>query len=203
MLPPWLLILVLSGGPRRPEERIEYEEEALKLIAVEYAIPDLPTTLPGFPGIERSLPELLRNAYPKEDTYWKFAYKGGSQDLFFITVMSRAGEFVKTINDIASRNKAPISDVGYYIQPLERARACHFECNFYYNPCELEDVANISKINSESAKKLLNSGAFFSRPYGEVANMVYERTSDYTMTLKKLKGWLDPNNIMSPGRLCF
>jgi FAD/FMN-containing dehydrogenase len=33
--------------------------------------------------------------------------------------------------------------------------------------------------------------------------MVYDKTASYTMALKKVKQFLDPKNIMSPGRLCF
>jgi len=49
----------------------------------------------------------------------------------------------------------------------------------------------------------LNQGAFFSRPYGELAAMMYERASGYTMALKRLKKVFDPKNIMNPGNLCF
>lgn len=203
ILPPWAVILVLAGGPRRPEEKIEYEEEALKVIAAELFIPELPTLLAGIPGVVSGLPELLRRAWPEEKTYWKFGYKGGCQDLFFITVMSKTKEFTKAISDIAAKHGYPQDAIGYYVQPLERARACHYECNFYYNPNESEEVAKIANLYREMAKTLFKMGAFFSRPYGEIAEMVYERAGNYTMVLKKIKGWLDPNNIMSPGRLGF
>ncbi len=53
------------------------------------------------------------------------------------------------------------------------------------------------------ATSLMNQGAFFSRPYGELATMMYERASGYTMALKRLKKVFDPKNIMNPGNLCF
>ncbi|NIR13642.1 MAG: hypothetical protein GWN86_06715 [Desulfobacterales bacterium] len=46
-------------------------------------------------------------------------------------------------------------------------------------------------------------GALFTRPYGDLADLVYEKTSSYTTALKKVKNLFDPNNIMNPGRLCF
>jgi FAD/FMN-containing dehydrogenase len=33
--------------------------------------------------------------------------------------------------------------------------------------------------------------------------MVFKRAASYTTELKKVKKIMDPNNIMSPGRLCF
>ncbi|MDH5695612.1 MAG: FAD-binding oxidoreductase [Dehalococcoidia bacterium] len=203
VLPPWTLILVLAGGWRRPEERIEYEEDALCEIAVELSIPSLPTSLGGLPGVERKIPEMLRNAWPKDKTYWKFGYKGSCQDLFPHTVLARAPEFTKIIGEVAARHGYPMDDIGFYVQPLERARACHYECNFYYNPDDTKAVDRIRNLFVEAAETLVKMGAFFPRPYGPVANMVYDRATSYTTALKKVKGWLDPNNIMSPGRLCF
>jgi len=202
-LPPWTLIIILSGGPRRPEEKIAYEEEALREIAIESFVPDLPTSLASIPGLEKNFPELIRKPWPKGKTYWKFGYKGSCQDLFFITSLSRTSEFTRAISAIASKYGYPLADIGIYIQPLENGRVCHYECSFYYNPSEPRDVDKIRNLFAEAAKTVLNMGAFFSRPYGPIADMVYERAANYTLVLKKIKGLLDPNNIMSPGRLCF
>jgi FAD/FMN-containing dehydrogenase len=49
----------------------------------------------------------------------------------------------------------------------------------------------------------LKEGALFTRPYGELAPLVYEKAASYTMTLKRVKKIFDPNNIMNPGNLCF
>jgi FAD/FMN-containing dehydrogenase len=46
-------------------------------------------------------------------------------------------------------------------------------------------------------------GAFFSRPYGDLANMVYDKAASYTMALKRTKKVFDPKNVMNPGNLCF
>ncbi len=202
-LPPWTLILVLGGGVRFPEEKIEYEEDALNEVAAELSVPDLPASLPAVPGIENEVADMLRGAWPKERTYWKFAYKGSCQDLFFHTVMSKALRFSQAIGEVAVKHGYPAADLGIYVQPVVYGGACHFECNFYYDPDNAEEVNRIKSIYSEAAEVALDCGAFFSRPYGPVANMVYERTADYTTVLKKIKKLMDPNNIMSPGRLCF
>ncbi len=49
----------------------------------------------------------------------------------------------------------------------------------------------------------MNNGAYFDRPYGPWAPMVYERAAGYSAMLQKLKKETDPNNIMNPGKLCF
>jgi len=55
----------------------------------------------------------------------------------------------------------------------------------------------------DAARALIAEGAFFTRPYGDLATMVYERAANYTMALKRVKKIFDPNNIMNPGNLCF
>ena len=203
ILPPWTLILVLAGGWRRPQERIEYEEEALRGIAAELSIPSLSTSLSGLPGVEREIPEMLRNPWSEEKAYWKFGYKGSCQDIFFHTVMGRIPEFTKAIREVAGRHGYSENEIGFYVQPLERARACHYECNFYYDPTDTKDVNRIRNLLVETAKVLIDMGAFFTRPYGPIADIVYDKATSYTLALKKVKKWLDPNNILSPGRLCF
>jgi FAD/FMN-containing dehydrogenase len=58
-------------------------------------------------------------------------------------------------------------------------------------------------MNREIAQDLLDMGAVFTRPYGDLADMVYEKATSYTTALKRVKKMFDPNNIMNPGRLCF
>jgi FAD/FMN-containing dehydrogenase len=202
-LPPWTLILVLGGGKRFPEERIEYEEDAMSEVAAELSIPDLSTSLPGAPGVEKEMADMLRSAWPKERTYWKFAYKGSCQDLFFHTVLNKALTLSQAIGEVAAKNDYPVHEIGFYVQPVVYGGACHFECDFYYDPDNTEEVNRIKNLYAEAAEVALDSGGFFSRPYGVVADMVYQRTAAYTAMLKQVKKLMDPNNIMSPGRLCF
>jgi FAD/FMN-containing dehydrogenase len=202
-LSPWTLILVLGGGKRLPEGRIEYEEETLREVASELSVTDLPTSVLGLPGLERQIPDMLRSAWPEGRTYWKFAYKGSCQDLFFHTTLNQTPAFYQLVSEIAAKHDYPMHDTGFYVQPMVYGGACHFECNFYYNAANSEEVNRIKSLYAEAAEAILDKGGFFSRPYGLIANMVYSRTADFTATLKKLKKVLDPNNVMSPGRLCF
>ena len=55
----------------------------------------------------------------------------------------------------------------------------------------------------EAAAELLKEGAVFSRPYGDLAPIVYEKAASYAHHLKRLKKVFDPNNIMNPSNLCF
>ena len=50
---------------------------------------------------------------------------------------------------------------------------------------------------------MLELGGYFTRPYGNMAERLYERAGSYTAALKKVKELFDPENIMNPGNLCF
>ena len=203
-LPPWVLILILSGLRRRPEEKIAYEENALiKIKEREFPEMKISTALSGVPGGGAKLQKLLRSPWPIEEAYWKHFYKGGSEDLFFITRPSSAPSLLKIVEDVAMRNGYPLEDLGCYLQPIEYARVCHLEFNFYYQPDNDKEAERVRKVKMEAAGILINKGAFFTRPYGELAELVYEKAATYTAVLKKVKTMFDPDNIMNPGNLCF
>jgi FAD/FMN-containing dehydrogenase len=107
------------------------------------------------------------------------------------------------VEEIASQYGYAGSDIGVYIQPIEHNRACRPEFNFFYNPADEGEKANIRALYKEAAATLLKEGAVFTRPYGDLAPIVYERAAGYASHLKRLKKTFDPNNIMNPSNLCF
>jgi len=203
-LPPWSLIMVISGLMRRPEEKVAYEERFLKeVMRNEFQKIKLTDNLPGFPGVGRKLLSLLRKPWPAEKTYWKNAWKGGAQSLFFIARPVSTPVYVDIVEEVAARYGYPMADIGMYIQPIEHNRAAHVEFTFFHDPDDADEKAAIAGLYREAAKVLMNEGAFFSRPYGELASMVYERAAGYTTALKRVKKVFDPKNVLNPGNLCF
>jgi hypothetical protein len=204
ILPPWTLIIVVSGLLHRPEEKIAYEENFLnQIIKNEFRKISLAESLPGVPGIGRKLLPMLRNPWPAGKTYWKNLWKGGAQSLFFIARPVSTPFYLDIVEELAARHGYPISDIGSYIQPIEHNRACQMEFTFFYDPANNAEKAMITSLYRTAALSLLDEGAYFSRPYGELASMVYERAAGYTVALKRLKKVFDPKNIMNPGKLCF
>ena len=203
-LPPWTLVLVISGLLRRPEEKIAYEENFLaQVIKNEFPDLQLGENLPGFPGLRKRLLPILRKPWPAGVPHWKNRVKGACQSLFFHTRPLLAQQFVSTVEEIAAQYGYPISEIGMYIQPMEHNRACRPEFNFFYDPEDRDEKAAVRALYNEAAKVLLNDGAVFTRPYGDLAPIVYEKAATYARTLKRLKKVFDPNNIMNPGNLCF
>jgi len=155
----------------------------------------------GIAGLESTMLGKLRNL-PAGD-YWKNRFASSSQEIFFITTMDKAARYEDIAMGYAATYGLNIDEVGVYMQPLERGRGCHLQFSF---PCELEDEAereNIGSLVVELSRQLIDEGAFFTRPYGPWADMVYRRSSSYTAMLKELKKIYDPNGILNPGKLCF
>ena len=97
----------------------------------------------------------------------------------------------------------PSSDIGIYLQPIVQGTNCHCEFSLFYDHENLKEVERTRELSRVAVSALMNKGAFFSRPYGEEAEMILNRDAATVWALKKVKGILDPNNIMNPGKLCF
>jgi FAD/FMN-containing dehydrogenase len=203
-LPPWTLVIVVSGLVRRPDEKIAYEEKFLKeVVRNEFRKLALSEALPGFPGLGPKVLSLLRNPWPADMPYWKNRWQGASQSLFFIARPEKAQKFVEIVETVAPKHGYPVADIGSYIQPIEHNRACQVEFTFFYSDKDAAAKARIAALYKDAARALMAEGALFTRPYGELAPMVYERAATYVLALRRLKKVFDPNNIMNPGNLCF
>jgi FAD/FMN-containing dehydrogenase len=142
-------------------------------------------------------------AKPSEEPYWKLRSKGAYQEILFTTTLDRVPKFVEVMYDAADQHGYLCADIGIYVQPMVMGSSCHCEFNLFYDPANKAEAARIQNLFIKASEALMNAGAFFSRPYGEIADMVYRRDGATTVALKKAKQILDPNNILNPGKLCF
>ena len=197
-LPSWILILTVSGYDMLPKERIKVEEKDTKDLAKSFNV----QLLQSIPGAEsKQVLEILGKT--SGEPYWKLKYKGGCQDIFFLTTLDKVDEFVKTISSVAESVRYPTSEIGVYVQPEQQGVACHCEFDLFYNPDDPKEVDRVKEMLAKGSEELIAKGAFFSRPYGIWADMAYKRDVQNTNALKKIKGIFDPNNVLNPGRLCF
>ncbi len=197
-LPPWLFFYSLAGYREIPEERIAYQEEQIFEAAGKIGLkPE--EKLADFKADK--LFEVLSR--PSDDPYWKIRDRGGCKDIFFLTTLDKTRGFVEIMTDIALKYGYDKNDLSVYIQPMVQGTCCHCEFNMFYDPSSDKETENIKKISTVAAEKLQSAGAFFSRPYGAWADMVYGKEGETVNTLKKAKQIFDPYNIMNPGKLCF
>jgi len=140
---------------------------------------------------------------PSDEPYWKLRYKGACQDIFFITIYEKLESQISVMYDRANKSGHPASDVGVYLQPIVHGSNCHCEFNLFYNPENAKELDRVKELSTSAINGLMAKGAFFSRPYGESTSAIINRDAASVAALKKVKGILDPNNIMNPGKLCF
>jgi FAD/FMN-containing dehydrogenase len=193
-LSPWNLVYSISGLKYFPEERINYIERDIADIARKSTF----TPARSLAGMSADdLVQML--VQPSDEPFWKFGARGGTRDLFFLTTLDRTGEFIEAVENIADGSVTP----GVYIQPVRHGTGCHLEFNFFHNPEDKAETEAVDSITRESAEVCLGKDAFFSRPYGEWAELAYSRCPDTVGVLCKLKDIFDPAGVMNPGRLCF
>ncbi len=194
-LPCWTLFVCLHGAPELPEEKIAYQAETLDEIAGHHGLNSVPLN-----GKQELLQhELLR----PWGVLKKYNFKGAVHDLSFKAPLKRIPEFQHIIARVAEKYAYPIEEIGGYILPVERGRGAHCEFDFHAGPDGAAGHERIHALWREAGELLVDEGAFFDRPYGDWADMMYSRTGEYTAKLRELKIELDPNNILNPGHLCF
>jgi FAD/FMN-containing dehydrogenase len=197
-LPPWILFLGLTGRDVLAQERVAFLENDIIDIAQQFGV-RLESAIPG--ARAEQVGEAVLN--PSREPYWKLRYKGGCQDIFFLTTLNRIPEFITTMHSMAEACKFPPSDIGVYVQPTHLGTSCHVEFNLPYNSGDESEVARMQGLYTRASEELSKQGAFFSRPYGMWADLAYSRNPEHTSLSRKLKALFDPHNILNPGKLCF
>lgn len=200
-VPEWCAIVGIAGYKRRAEERVALYESFLKQIC-EAAGVALHRELPGAEDRTAEVLSLLSNAWTKSPD-WKTRATGGSREIFFLSLLHEAPRLVDVMRRLAEQHGYPLDAAACYIQPVVQGRGCHCEFVLPSDPQSSSAVKRLNDFFLTASRELMNEGAFFSRPYGPWADMVYERYPEGTAALKKLKGVFDPQHILNPGKLCF
>lgn len=197
-IPPWVLFFNIAAYDYFPEERLAGQTRDMLAIMQRVGL-NAVKTLGSIKAVE--LLKMVQN--PSTEPYWKLRNKGGCQDIFFLTIYDKLDQLIKVMYDAADDSGYPASDIGIYLQPIVQGVNCHCEFNLPYNPTSREEIARVKELSAKATRSLIAAGAFFSRPYGELAQFIMSRDAATVASLKKVKAIADPGNIMNPGKLCF
>ena len=197
-LPPWVMFVSCEGYGPLPEEKVQYLEADLKELAGSYGLKIQAELGEAKAG---ELASLL--AGPSPEPYWKLRLKGGFDEVFFLTTQGKTPEFARIMAETAQQQGYPARNIGVYLQPVAQGTSCHCEFDLYYDPANPAESEKTRKFVLEVADKMEARGAFFSRPYRELAEVAYRRSRDTAEMQKKIKAIFDPNGILNPGKLCF
>jgi FAD/FMN-containing dehydrogenase len=197
-LPAWMLFYSINGYEYFPVEKIAYQVDDVMVTAQRTGL----KPVKSINGVSAS--ELLDLLFkPSDEPYWKLRYKGACQDLFFLTTRSKVSELVDVMYQTASQCGYPTADMGVYLQPTVQGCNWHCEFNLFYDSNNSKEAGRVQQLLTTATEALIAKGAYFSRPYGPWADIVYRRDAESTSLLRKIKGIFDPNDIMNPGKLCF
>jgi len=198
-LPPWTLSIVINGSPRHPEQKIAYEEKALREMCNSLNL-EIKESLPQVQGFDRFI--LDEVIYP-----WrilkKFNFRGSVHDLNFKAPLKRITDMQKVLEEVCREHGYSTCEIGAYVLPMERGRAVHCEFDLHCDPENIQETRQVKDVWLKASETLMNQGAFFDRPYGAWAEMVFQRSGSHTSKLQEVKDALDPRRILNPGKLCF
>ena len=195
-LPPWTLVLILRGR----SDEVAYQEEDLKELSSKLGIKML-TELPGATKAdEKIMSEVERPQGWKKTSQ----YKGARNVMPFITPQKRIPAFNEAVLKLAEKYKYPVEDIGCLAVPVyPEPGVVHYQYSLARNPDDPEETERVKTMFYEASEELVSLGAFFSRPYGRWAEMMYARAGTYHTMIREFKQMVDPNNIMNPGKLLF
>jgi FAD/FMN-containing dehydrogenase len=199
LLPTWILFYSIAGYKYLPEKRVSVQIKDMMDVAQRVGVEPVQTI--GKVIASELLQTIQR---PSDAPYWKLRYKGASEDIFFITINDKIAGLISEMYSLAEKVGYPTPDIGIYLQPIVQGSNCHCEFNLFYNPEDPVETGKVRELASPgSIKKLMNEGAFFSRPYGEATDTIYGSNASTIASLRRVKSIFDPDNIMNTGKLCF
>ena len=197
-MPPWVMFVGFEGCGLLPEEKVQYLSDDLEELAASYGLQPQ-TEISGIKAEE--LYSLLMQ--PSPDPYWKLRYRGGFDDIFFLSTQGKTPELSGVMSELAGQLGFPPENMGAYIQPVAQGTSCHCEFNLYFDPADGAEADLARRLEAAAVDRLEEAGAFFSRPYPGWADVAYRRSPDTAAMQKKVKDIFDPNWILNPGKLCF
>ncbi len=195
-LPQWILVLSIGGYGELAKDQFDYKDGDILDEAKELSI-ELQTEIGG---IDESQYRKTIVRKVSDDPYWKMRKRGDCREIFFLSSLSKAPEFVKAAQEIADKNGFNSADMGAYFQMVIQGTTCHMEFDIYTSP---EDTGKIETFYLDLSKKIFEMGGYFSRPYGAWADLIYPHSDTFVKYARGLKRIFDPNLIMNPEKLCF
>ena len=197
-LPVWTLFYNVAGYDYLPEERVKGQVQDIKELCQRVGVEPAQSL-----GSVSAFKLLEAVQSPPGDFYWKTPADWTCYEIFFISDFQKVGELIATMYTIVEEAGYTTPDMGVYVQPIVQGVNYHVEFDLFYNPGNPVDAARVKQLSVSAVRKLMDMGAFFSRPYGESTDIIMNRDAATVNTLRKVKSIVDPAGIMNPGKLCF
>jgi len=194
-LPRYLCLQNIAGFERLPEEHVEYQEADIKEIVSRHHLKITPSL--GLVSAE----DLLKTATrPCGESDWRQKLRGHCLSIFFMTTLDRTPDFVEVFTNVCRENSLDGETIGIYVQPVVQNHSCHVEFMVPFDHKDPVQVELMRTLEQNAMIKLIEAGAFFSRPYGTSQEIVFKQNPLNFQILKNVKEIFDPNRILNRGK---
>ncbi len=188
--PNWIFLICLEGPQRFPEEKIEYEKEALNRLIKKHSI-NLKMN-----NLINQLEQKILNEFNTPQDLKKKSY-----DLPVYLTLNKFPEIYSIIQNELSQTNEDKTDLGVSIIPVERNRTAYVEFDLYPALNTERQITEFKTLFRNLGELALKAGAIIDIPYGPLKQVVYSKVGNYLALIKDVKDIFDPNNIMNPGKI--
>ncbi|MDL2237407.1 FAD-binding oxidoreductase [Christensenellaceae bacterium OttesenSCG-928-K19] len=182
----------IAGFSVLPEEKLRYQDRGITNIAVGHGLA-MQQEIGGIAADE----VLTAAVTPCGEQDWRKAFKGECLSLLMQTTLDRAGEYIATVKTVAGMEGIDANELGIYVQPMVQNSSVGIE---FMLPYDKKDLQQIKSFEEKATQALNAQHAFFGRPYGTSAKIVWDNDPVSTKLLKTMKQLMDPNRVLNPGK---
>jgi FAD/FMN-containing dehydrogenase len=193
-LPAFVCLQNIAGFERLSEERVAYQRNDIGEHADRNAL-----ALRAALGELSARDLLTRSSRPCGASDWRCEREGSCLSIFFLTTLDRTTEMSRLFADCAHEGGVDSRDIGMYIQPIVQNHGCHIELMVPYDPTSVDAAERIQRLEEHAVARLLDAGAFFSRPYGTADRIFGKNPANFAL-IRQVKSLFDPNRVLQRGK---
>ena len=193
--PDYICLQNIAGFERLAQERLAYHLQDIGAIARQFDLP-----LEEQVGNVSAVDLFARATQPCGEIDWRDALRGSSFSIFFLSTLDRMHTFRRTFVDTALGFGISEAGIGTYIQPIVQNHACHVEFIVPFEPRSEIEIDRMRQLERQAVIRLMEVGAFFSRPYGSAAELVWAQNAASYQLVKTIKGIFDPRRVLQRGK---
>lgn len=186
----WTLAVDIAGKRIRPEQKVEYQTKDFKELV--RSAPMRKQAADEITAVSNIKMQKLLTGL-NEGELWKLRYTGNAMDLYFLTTLDQADKYVAIAEEVlGDRYKLAV-----YVQPAMQGRNAHVEFVIPY----AEDAAEQAEADYKKLmEKLLEAGAFFSRPSGICQDQIFAKAPMQVKSIGKMKQLFDDKDVLNRNR---
>ncbi len=194
-LPAFICLQNIAGFERLPRERLVSHFQDIGRFALKFDL-----RLEEQIGPVSASDLFAMATQPSGEIDWRDTLRGNSLSIFFLSTLDRVPPLRKIFMDTALESGISDEETGTYIQPIIQNHACHVEFMVPFDPGSKTEIARMQQFERQAVTRLMEAGAFFSRPYGSAAELVWAQNPANYQLVKTVKGIFDPKRVLQRGK---